>query len=248
MSSLLTFENVHCWKGNGANRKEIIRDLSFSLDSGGIATLLGPSGSGKSTVLRLAVGLDEFASGRIWFHGRTIQEWDIRELRRRTGMVFQLPFLFPGTVKDNLLYAPRIHQRMPADESAFVRDLLAQVGLPPDLLSRSSTELSVGQQMRISLARTLANHPEILLLDEPASALDPKAAAHLLGLIRQLNREKGYTVLCVTHQLDFARALGGRFLLLQDGRLTLDGRVEELDRHVDTAAWRMYLEGQPDGV
>ena len=122
MSSLLTFENVHCWKGNGANRKEIIRDLSFSLDSGGIATLLGPSGSGKSTVLRLAVGLDEIASGRILFHGREIHAWDIRELRRRAGMVFQLPYLFAGSVKDNLLYAPRIHQRMPEDESAFVRE------------------------------------------------------------------------------------------------------------------------------
>lgn len=187
MNSLLTFENVHCWKGNGAGRKEIIRDLSFSLEPGGIVTLLGPSGSGKSTVLRLAVGLDEIASGRIWFHGRAVSEWDIRELRRRVGMVFQLPYLFPGTVKDNLLYAPRIHQRLPENETTFVRDLLDQVGLPSDLLSRSSTELSVGQQMRVSLARTLANHPEILLLDEPASALDPKAAAMRNALIPSLN-------------------------------------------------------------
>jgi UDP-glucose/iron transport system ATP-binding protein len=219
MSVLLSFESAGCRKGG----KQIVKPLSFSVQSGDIITVLGRSGAGKSTLLRMAVALDDVTEGHILFEGLKTIQWDIAELRRRMGMVLQLPYLFTGTVMDNLLYGPRIHQRKHGDETAFAKELLDDVGLPTDLLERNTSNLSVGQQMRVSLGRTLANRPDILLLDEPTASLDLQSERHVLNLIKQLNKKSGYTV--------------------DDGELVLEGPIEKIVRDNQSPLVRKMMAG-----
>lgn len=239
MRPSLQFDRVTCQKGNTC----ILNGVTFSVNPGEILTVLGRSGSGKSTLLRLAIGLDEMSGGAITFQGRDIREWNIAELRRRMGLVLQLPYLFTGTVKDNLLYGPRIHGLAVKDGDSVVSTLLERVGLSGDLAHRRTSDLSVGQQMRVSIGRTLANRPEILLLDEPTASLDTQSERHILDLICQLNREGGYTVICVTHKIESARALGGRSIFLENGALSLEGTVDEVFQRMDASAARAFLQG-----
>ncbi|MEW6235660.1 MAG: ATP-binding cassette domain-containing protein [Candidatus Omnitrophota bacterium] len=228
MSEILWLENVSCGKKTKAATVVILRDISFCMNQGEIVALLGPSGSGKSTLLRAIVGLDEIFEGRLFFHEKNLLEWDIRELRRKAGLVLQLPYLFAGSVRDNLLYGPRLHHPRRIDESDLAAELLDQVGLPIDLIERRASDLSVGQQMRVSLGRTLANRPELLLLDEPTASLDPASSRHIVELIQRLNRERGIGVLAVTHERETARSLGGRWMLLQEGQLTQPETADSL--------------------
>ncbi len=239
----LVFKNVSFRKGNGQARKTILEDLSLTVDPGELVTILGCSGAGKSTLLRLAIGLEEASEGQIYFEGSSIDAWKITEMRRRMGMVFQLPCLFPETVRENLLYGPGLHHALPDNEQAFVQDLLKQVGLPHDLGERRTNELSVGQQTRVSLARTLANRPSVLLIDEPTASLDPQSATHIIRLIQRLNQNAGLTVLCVIHQVETAIILGGRSLLIHEGRLIEDGLVDELFGQEKSPAVQRFLSG-----
>jgi putative ABC transport system ATP-binding protein len=236
MNGLLQFERVSCRKGGNL----ILDEISLSAQKGEIVTVLGRSGSGKSTVLRLAIGLDEIAQGSVLFWGRDIREWNVAELRRRMGLVLQLPYLFPGTVADNLLYGPRIH-RQKIDEDAVISEIFSLVGLPIDLAQRRTSDLSVGQQIRVSLGRTLANRPEILLLDEPTAALDPQSERHILNLIGALNRDGGYTIVCVTHKLESARYLGGRSILMDNGRIAMEGSAEEVLERMESRVAQAFL-------
>jgi putative ABC transport system ATP-binding protein len=131
----------------------------------------------KKYALRLAIGLDEMSGGSILFQGRDIHEWNIAELRRRMGLVLQLPYLFMGSVEDNLLYGPRIHGLTVKDGDSMVSALLARVGLPGDLARRRTTDLSVGQQMRVSIGRTLAIDRKSFCWTNPPphSILNPNA-------------------------------------------------------------------------
>ncbi len=220
MSIILEFDNVTCRKGKESQQNTIFQSLSFSMDESEMVTLMGPSGSGKSTLLRAIIGLDPIDEGTIYFKGKPIEQWDIRLLRQQAGMVLQLPYLFPGTISDNLLYPLQINKKTIEDEEQFTIHLLNQVGLEVHLKQRHINDLSVGQQMRVSLARTLANQPTLLLLDEPTSSLDPQSARLITQSIHRLNKEYNMSVLTVTHQRETAQQLGGRLMLLQNGQLT----------------------------
>lgn len=203
-----------------ANRDEppqpILRDLSVAIQTASITAVLGPSGAGKSSVLRLLNRLEEPTSGTIMYQGRPLVSYPVRAIRRKIGMVFQLPALFPGTVRDNLLYGPALWGEKLTESE--LETLLEHVDLPRELLNRPSQELSVGQQQRVSMARTLANRPEVLLLDEPTSGLDPTAAAHILRLLTRLKQELRMTVVFVTHLLQQAEAVADHVLFLAEGQ------------------------------
>ncbi|MBD3268389.1 ATP-binding cassette domain-containing protein [bacterium] len=243
MNSFLSFHRVSCHKGKAAQQTQILKQLSFSVEEGEIVSLLGTSGAGKTTILRLIVGLDSFSKGEIQYMGRPLREMDVVALRREIGFVAQLPHLFPGTVAENLLFAPTIHKQPIDDRQAFVGTLLDRVGLPKDMASRITVDLSVGQQMRVSLARTLANQPKMLLLDEPTASLDRASAAQILSLIRELNQQQGLTIMAVTHDLNAVKILDGRSLFLHQGQIVEQGPSQTILNQPQSAILQDFLEG-----
>jgi putative ABC transport system ATP-binding protein len=204
--------------------RRIVDGVTFEVTAGELLALAGPSGAGKSSLLRLLNRLDEPTSGTILLDGRDYRELPARELRRRVGMVMQRPFLFPGTVADNLLFGPQQQGRSLATDE--IDSILQRVGLA-GFSAQDVSHLSGGEAQRVSFARALANGPEALLLDEPTSALDETSKAEVEAVIRGLVAT-GLTCVLVTHDLAQARRLAHRVALLDNGKLAKIGTVAEV--------------------
>lgn len=216
-TALFKLERVTKYRQISAtSRVTVLQNVFAQVDKGSLITIIGPSGAGKSTLLSLFNRLEDVDGGKIFYRGKELREWDVLELRRQVGLVFQRPVMLPGTVLDNLLYGPRIRGKQPEMTPA---ELMEMVGLDTELLNRNAQNLSGGQQQRVALARTLANGPRILLLDEITASLDPKSAAAVENLIIRLNRERGYTCLWVTHDREQARRVSNYTWLLQNGKI-----------------------------
>jgi putative ABC transport system ATP-binding protein len=181
----------------------------------GATGIVGPSGVGKSTLLRLLNRLADPSAGAIRYRGRDLREHDVLKLRREVGLVPQLPALLEGTVADNVLYGPRL-----AKQDADVARSLRLAGLDPAFGPRRADALSVGEQQRVMLARTLALQPSVLLLDEPTAALDDTTKAAIEGTLRDLRERLGLSFVLVTHDLDQAARLADRVLVLEPGALS----------------------------
>lgn len=229
-------------QGHGFRR--VLTDVSFVVNDGEVYGIVGPSGSGKTSLLRLLNGLDSPSSGHVFLAGADALKIDPIELRRRVGMVFQAPALFPGTVGRNIEYPLSLLAVTAPEREARGRVCLDMVGLPGGFWGRVASELSQGEQQRVSIARALANGPEVLLMDEPTSALDPTSSGTILSLVRRLNAEMGMTVVFVTHLLDQARALCARSLVLVDGRAVEEGTVGEILGAPKSEAGRAFVEGR----
>src|SRR5579872_4181918 len=158
--------------GRSIGNKSIVTDVSFDVNAGELLAIVGPSGAGKSSLLRLLNRLDEPTSGTVLLEDRDYRRIPTRDLRRRLGMVMQRPFVFPGTVADNLRFGPAQHGRALSEEE--IEQLLRGVGLV-GYAGEHVSHLSGGEAQRVCFARALANHPAILLLDEPTSSLDEAA-------------------------------------------------------------------------
>jgi putative ABC transport system ATP-binding protein len=195
--------------------RRIVDGVSFDLARGEVLAVTGPSGSGKSSFLRLLNRLDEPDGGTVWLDGADYRTLPPRELRRRVGMVFQAPNLFPGTVEENVRFGPA--QRGRRLSSGEIEALLARIGLG-GCGGRDASRLSGGEAQRVSLARTLANAPDVLLLDEPTSALDEGSRDEVESLLCGLIRDTGLTCVIVTHDPGQARRMAGRTLALERGR------------------------------
>jgi ABC-type methionine transport system ATPase subunit len=222
-----------------AGEAEILRGVTFAVQAGEVFSVVGPSGAGKSTLLRTINRLVESTAGNIFLDGAPIEEINPLELRRRIGMVFQLPALFGDTVKDTVLYGVRL-----AGKRADVERLLGLAGLAPSLASRNPQSLSVGQQQRVSIARALALEPEVLLMDEPTSALDQVARQRIEDLIGQLNKELGLTIVVVSHALDQVERIADRVVLLIDGRSEGEWSKEEFFGKAVGEKARRFVEGE----
>jgi len=222
-----------------AGEAEILRGVTFAVQAGEVFSVVGPSGAGKSTLLRTINRLLEPTAGNIFLDGAPIEEIDPLELRRRIGMVFQLPALFGDTVEDTVLYGVRL-----TGKRADVEHLLGLAGLAPSLASRNPQSLSVGQQQRVSIARALALEPEVLLMDEPTSALDQAARQRIEDLIGQLNKELGLTTVVVSHALDQVERIADRVVLLVDGRSEGEWSKEEFFGEGVGEKTRRFVEGE----
>jgi ABC-type methionine transport system ATPase subunit len=222
-----------------AGEAEILRGVTFAVQAGEVFSVVGPSGAGKSTLLRTINRLVESTAGNIFLDGAPIEEINPLELRRRIGMVFQLPALFGDTVEDSVLYGVRL-----AGKCADVERLLGLAGLAPSLASRNPQSLSVGQQQRVSIARALALEPEVLLMDEPTSALDQVARQRIEDLIGQLNKELGLTIVVVSHALDQVERIADRVVLLIDGRSEGEWSKEEFFGKGVGEKARRFVEGE----
>lgn len=199
--------------------KAIVREASFTLRAGEVVAITGPSGAGKSSVLRLLNRLDAPTSGSVWLEGVETSRLEVRELRRRVGMVMQQANLFPGTVAENVRYGPTLRQTIM--DAGEMEELLTTVGLA-GYGERDVAGLSGGEAQRVSLARTLANRPQVLLLDEPTSALDDAAKLVVEEALRAAMARVEGACLIVTHDAAQATRLAQRTLVMRDGVLRED--------------------------
>ena len=210
---------------------------------GDVMVVIGPSGSGKSTFLRSLNLLEEPTGGAIIFDGVDITKkkykdadgktvkLDIDALRQKMGMVFQHFNLFPHmTILENMVLAPmKVKGISRADAEQKALQLLDRVGLK-DRADAYPIQLSGGQKQRVAIVRALAMEPEVMLFDEPTSALDPEMVGEVLDVMKELATE-GMTMVCVTHEMGFAREVGNRVLFMADGKLLEEGTPEEIFEH-----------------
>jgi putative ABC transport system ATP-binding protein len=202
--------------------RSILDGVTAEVSASGITVVVGPSGSGKSTLLRLANRLAVPDRGAVIVRGEDTATQDPLRLRRRVGMVFQRPTLFPGTVLDNLRAAD------PGIERTAAEALLARVGLGASVVDRSDG-LSGGEAQRVCIARALAAEPTALLMDEPTSSLDPAARDGLETLARTL-AEGGLPIVWVSHDLQQMRRLADSVLIVVDGRVAFASALGQLDQ------------------
>ncbi len=211
--------------GRVVNEKILLEDVNFEVRTGEVLAIVGPSGAGKSSLLRLLNRLDEPTSGTVYVEGMDYRQIAPRELRRKLGMVNQRPFLFPGTVEQNLQFGPL--QRGESLSNDAVEELLSRVGLK-GYASRNVANLSGGEAQRVSVARTLANSPLVLLLDEPTSALDQTSKLEVESTIQTIVRDQRLTCILVTHDTAQAARLAERALVLESGRVARNGPTNEV--------------------
>ncbi|MER5520368.1 ectoine/hydroxyectoine ABC transporter ATP-binding protein EhuA [Streptomyces sp. NPDC002763] len=223
----------------------VLDGLDLTVQAGRHVTLIGPSGSGKTTILRMLMTLTKPDAGTITVDGQRLfpaPEKELREVRKQIGMVFQQFNLFPNmTVLRNLTEAPVTVLGLPKDEAeARARELLDLVGLA-DKCDARPTQLSGGQQQRVAIARALAMRPKVLLLDEVTSALDPELVAGVLDLLRDIARTTDITMLCVTHEMNFARDISDQVLMFDSGRIIEAGPPERIFSEPEHERTREFL-------
>jgi putative ABC transport system ATP-binding protein len=205
--------------------KVLVDGISVQIPRGGVLAVVGPSGAGKSSFLRLLNRLDEPTGGTVLLNGDDHRTIAPRELRRRVGMVMQTAYLFPGTVAANIAFGPR--QRGEILTAEQIAALLDRIGLP-GCQDRDVSNLSGGEAQRVSLARTLANAPEGLLLDEPTSSLDEASARGIEELLLSIIQERRMTCVIVTHNRLQAARIADRTMVLEAGRLVAIGPTKEV--------------------
>ena len=213
-------------------RGQVVRavdQVSTQVAKGEVLVVLGPSGSGKSTFLRCLNGLEAFDEGSVSIDGLRLDDpkTNINAYRREVGMVFQHFNLFPHmTVLENLCLAQKVvRKRGRAEREAKARALLAKVGIG-EKADAFPSRLSGGQQQRVAIARALCMDPKVMLFDEPTSALDPEMVGEVLEVMKTL-AEEGMTMVCVTHEMGFAREVADRVLFFDHGRLLEDAPPAE---------------------
>jgi len=252
MSAKLVFEQVSFdrFTSESGRAKEgttrVLHSISFGARTGEVLVIAGPSGSGKSTLLRLANRLFIPTEGTVTLDGTDVSELPVTQLRRRVGLVQQIPALFEGSVIDNVMFGPRLHGTSDGDgdERARAREVLTLAGLSETFLDRDANELSEGEKQRVALARILANNPEVLLLDEPTASLDPSATALVEKQVVALASRTNLAILFVTHDVEQAKRLGTRGILLVDGRKVDDGPLPEMFARPSNEQTGAFVKGQ----
>ncbi|MFF2831940.1 amino acid ABC transporter ATP-binding protein [Cellulosimicrobium cellulans] len=216
--------------GVPGGRRVVLDGIDLDVDAHRCVVLVGSSGSGKSTLLRVVNLLDEVDDGQILLDGEDVADprLDADRVRARMGMVFQAYNLFPHlTVLDNVTLAPRlVHRRAGAEAEAAAVEMLGRVGLGHKVTAYPD-QLSGGEQQRAAIARALVNGPELLLLDEVTSALDPELVGEVLDLLAEL-RAEGRTMLVATHEMGFARRVADEVCFLHEGRVHERGTPEQV--------------------
>jgi phosphonate transport system ATP-binding protein len=222
-----------------ANGTQALNDISLGLNGASFTVLIGPSGAGKSTLMRVLNALVKPTQGRVWLGSVEVTRAPgaaVRRERRKIGMVFQqfnlikrvtaLENVLLGRLGYNPVWRTTLHAYTKTDKELAMR-LLDRVGMADQAWQRADT-LSGGQQQRVGIARALAQEPELILADEPISALDPKSSEQIMDLLRTIQREDGISVIANLHHLDAVREYAERVIALRAGEVVFDGRPEQL--------------------
>ena len=222
---------------------QALRGISLEVESGQVVVVIGPSGSGKSTLLRCINHLEKLTGGHVYVEGVDLEakETNINKMRAEIGMVFQQFNLFPHlTALENITLAQRVVRKRPKEEREQVaRQLLERVGIP-EKADAYPGQLSGGQQQRVAIARALAMNPKIMLFDEPTSALDPEMIKEVLEVMIDLAKS-GMTMVCVTHEMGFARAAAHRLIFMDQGQIVEDTTPEDLYDNPQQERTRLFL-------
>jgi len=207
-------------------------DINLTIGDGEFIGIIGHTGSGKSTLIQHLNGLIKATSGAIYFHGQDIydKDFDLRELRNRVGLVFQYPEhqLFETTIFDDVCFGP-MNQGLSKNEAGLrAFEALRSVGIPEELYYQSPFDLSGGQKRRVAIAGVLAMKPEVLILDEPTAGLDPRGRDEILDLITKMHKERGMTVILVSHSMEDVAKYVKRIIVMNQGRVMYDDVPKEV--------------------
>ena len=211
-------------------KEKVLDDLNFEIKEGEFFVLVGPSGSGKTTTLKLINRLIEQTEGDLFFQGKNIKDYPLREMRLEMGYVLQEIALFPNlTVAENIGLIPEMKKINKKEIAKRVDSLLKQVDLDPKVYkNRLPEDLSGGEKQRIGILRAIAANPKVLLMDEPFSALDPISRSQLQDLVKDLHEDYKITTVFVTHDMREAIKLADRICLMRDGKVVQIGSPEDL--------------------
>lgn len=243
--NILEINNLNVSYGS----KQVIKNLSMNIEKNKITAVIGPSGCGKSTLLTtlnlmIAENGGSF-TGEILFKGKDILSYEIDYLRRMIGIVFQKPTPFPFSIYKNLTYAPKYYGIKDKNRlNEIVENILKRVGLYDEInknLNMLATKLSGGQQQRLCIGRALTVEPEILLLDEPCSALDRKNTANIEEMLLELSKD--YTIVVVTHNLSQAKRISDYTAFILDGELIEYDTTENVFNNPKDDRTREYIKG-----
>jgi len=238
--TLIRLTDVNKWY----SQFHVLRDINLDVRQGERIVVCGPSGSGKSTMIRCINGLEEYEQGTITVGGERVSQDDdnIEKIRQRVGMVFQSFNLFPHlSILDNLTLGPIKLKRVPrAQAEARAMELLERVHIGHQA-RKFPNQLSGGQQQRVAIARALAMEPDVMLFDEPTSALDPEMVKEVLDVMIEL-ANTGMTMICVTHEMGFARAVADRVVFMADGAIAEIGAPDTFFSNPRTERARQFIQ------
>ena len=236
---MISMDNVNKWYGNF----HVLRDINLTVHKGERIVICGPSGSGKSTLIRCLNRLEEHQAGTINVQGIEINNdlKNIDEIRRDVGMVFQHFNLFPHlTILENCTLAPIWVRKMPkADAEEIAMKYLTRVKIP-EQAHKYPGQLSGGQQQRVAIARSLCMEPKLMLFDEPTSALDPEMIKEVLDTMVQL-AEDGMSMICVTHEMGFARKVANRVIFMDEGQIVEQNEPEAFFNNPQSERTKLFL-------
>ncbi len=219
-----------------------LKNINFSVKKGEIVVICGPSGSGKSTLIRCINSLEDISNGKLFVKGDKVSKKNINKIREEVGMVFQHFNLFPHkSILENITIGPIKVKKISKDVSnKRAMKLLEKVKIPHQA-DKYPSELSGGQQQRVAIARTLAMQPDIILFDEPTSALDPEMIGEVLDVMKSLANEN-YTIVCVTHEMGFAKEVAHRVIFMADGMIIEENTPAEFFNNPKSQRLQKFLE------
>jgi putative ABC transport system ATP-binding protein len=234
--------------------RTILEDVNIGIQEGEAFCILGGSGAGKSMLLRTVVRLHEPDRGEILLDSSTICDLEPSDLRRKISMVQQSPAMLEGTVEDNLMFGLQLAGVPEEEARTRAAQALEDAAMDDAFLCRRADRLSGGERQRVAIARAYALRPEVLLLDEPTAALDPRRTVEVERSIMELRKASNLTMVIVTHDIEQARRLGDRTVLMRRGRVIAEGHSETLLEDLDPTERSRYLgeleqrhDGEKDG-
>ena len=233
--AIIIHELEHRYEDGSAGEKVALHDVNIKIEQGEMIGLIGHTGSGKSTLIQHLNGLLKPTSGAVFYDGKDINDSDFskKKLRSKVGLVFQYPEyqLFEESVFKDVCFGPKNQGLIEDEVKARATEALKMVGIDESLYEASPFELSGGQKRRVAIAGVLAMNPQILILDEPTAGLDPKGRDDILGQIAKLQKERGITIVLVSHSMEDVAQYASRILVVNGGKIVFDDKPRKVFEH-----------------